>query len=540
MNHRLLLVAGDAAQRDALVRSLGACGATVRDCARIDDVPALLTSFRPSVVALLGATPAESDVARLHALCAPAAAALVLVTSWSDVAGVVRALSLGVSGQFPADLPAAELLRTLQELVGESTDDGRFAAARWHHGAATLARIHQLLSSKGGSGELVVRHAGRDSSVPYVDGAVASEAGAYPAMLRDALHSPAAQEPWEFQFLPASTTSTAPPAAITVQEPAPVRCLLVDDDPDMRFLYSRLLGRAGLKVETAPDGRKGYEIALRRAPDVILSDLMMPGVDGWGLLSLVRQDFHLRETPFFVLSCHVEKLDVLLAANGCFPKGTRVDQIAARLQQAAHNVDGVVAQAAQGVSVRGELRGVGIQHLLDGLARARVSGRLRVMDTWSYHEVSLSRGAVEHAVSAMGSQHQAGREALRWLLTLDQGQFDFERSDETSAPGGVPFHPLMDQLCDELNELWRTNAQHLLADNGFLQFNPTLLDAYLVNSAPVVQEVVRSLVHGVPPRHLLAADIYPPLLVDNVVDDLLRRSVATLVEDPVASMPVTL
>ncbi|HTR06076.1 MAG TPA: ATP-binding protein [Paraburkholderia sp.] len=77
--------------------------------------------------------------------------------------------------------------------------------------------------------------------------------------------------------------------------------LLVDDNADMRAYVGALLAPA-YRVELAADGVAALESARRVKPDLILSDVMMPRLDGFGLLAAVRNDGALRDVPFILLS----------------------------------------------------------------------------------------------------------------------------------------------------------------------------------------------------------------------------------------------
>ncbi|PVX72277.1 ATP-binding protein [Paraburkholderia unamae] len=79
------------------------------------------------------------------------------------------------------------------------------------------------------------------------------------------------------------------------------RVLLVDDNADMRAYVGSLLAPA-YRVEVAADGVAALEAARRATPDLILSDVMMPRLDGFGLLAAVRRDSALRDVPFILLS----------------------------------------------------------------------------------------------------------------------------------------------------------------------------------------------------------------------------------------------
>jgi PAS domain S-box-containing protein len=78
--------------------------------------------------------------------------------------------------------------------------------------------------------------------------------------------------------------------------------LVADDNADMRNYVERLLRASGYRVEAVTDGKKALAAARRLKPDLILSDVMMPELDGFGLLTAVRKDAELRDTPVLLLS----------------------------------------------------------------------------------------------------------------------------------------------------------------------------------------------------------------------------------------------
>ena len=80
------------------------------------------------------------------------------------------------------------------------------------------------------------------------------------------------------------------------------RVLVVDDNADMREYIARILRSRGWIVETAADGAAALAAVRRRAPDLVLSDVMMPGVDGFGLLRALRADPSTRDLSIVLLS----------------------------------------------------------------------------------------------------------------------------------------------------------------------------------------------------------------------------------------------
>ena len=80
------------------------------------------------------------------------------------------------------------------------------------------------------------------------------------------------------------------------------RVLLADDNADMRHYIERLLKAAGFRVDAHPDGAAALEAMRREPPHLVLSDVMMPKLDGFGLLAGVRADPALRDIPVLLLS----------------------------------------------------------------------------------------------------------------------------------------------------------------------------------------------------------------------------------------------
>ena len=91
------------------------------------------------------------------------------------------------------------------------------------------------------------------------------------------------------------------PAAPTDGERRP-RILLVDDSADLRAYISRLLSARGFEVETASDGYAALQALRDNSADLVVTDVMMPRLDGFGLLREIRGDAMLRELPVIMLS----------------------------------------------------------------------------------------------------------------------------------------------------------------------------------------------------------------------------------------------
>src|SRR4051794_34605540 len=85
--------------------------------------------------------------------------------------------------------------------------------------------------------------------------------------------------------------------------------LIAEDDEDIALILTRLLKRAGNTVLRAPDGAAALEMAVQNRPDVVLTDLGMPRMDGLELTRAIREHPELSETPIVMLSGHLHPGD---------------------------------------------------------------------------------------------------------------------------------------------------------------------------------------------------------------------------------------
>ena len=95
--------------------------------------------------------------------------------------------------------------------------------------------------------------------------------------------------------------SGADPAALT-DRAVPARVLVADDNADMREYLTRLLHTAGYQVVTVTDGRAALDAIRADPPDLVISDVMMPRLDGLGLVAALRADGRTAAVPVLLLS----------------------------------------------------------------------------------------------------------------------------------------------------------------------------------------------------------------------------------------------
>ncbi|HPG12486.1 MAG TPA: response regulator [Chitinophagaceae bacterium] len=86
--------------------------------------------------------------------------------------------------------------------------------------------------------------------------------------------------------------------------------LIIDDNEDIRDNTSEILSLGGYKTITAENGKKGVEAALAEKPDLIICDIMMPELDGYGVLHLLRKNPETESIPLIFLTAKAERSDM--------------------------------------------------------------------------------------------------------------------------------------------------------------------------------------------------------------------------------------
>lgn len=86
--------------------------------------------------------------------------------------------------------------------------------------------------------------------------------------------------------------------------------LVIDDNPEIRDNTAEILDLAGYKTLTAANGKEGVDLAIKEQPSVIVCDIMMPELDGYGVLHLLRKNPGTQNTPFIFLTAKTERSDL--------------------------------------------------------------------------------------------------------------------------------------------------------------------------------------------------------------------------------------
>jgi DNA-binding response OmpR family regulator len=129
----------------------------------------------------------------------------------------------------------------------------------------------------------------------------------------------------------------APPDAVVGEGRGNGACvLLVEDEEQLRRVMKDLLQREGYTVAEARDGIQALDEVDRHAPDVIILDLNLPGLDGYGVLAQLRSRPATREIPVMVLTAKGDEDNEVrvfeLGANDFVTKPFRARSLTARIE----------------------------------------------------------------------------------------------------------------------------------------------------------------------------------------------------------------
>ena len=119
----------------------------------------------------------------------------------------------------------------------------------------------------------------------------------------------------------ADAAADARPEAAGVGEDERDLVVVIDDEPAQRDLTTRFLLRQGFAVQTASDGPSGLALVRARKPQVVLLDVMMPGMDGWTVLRTLKEDPDTASIPVIMVSFVADPaLGASLGADAAVPK----------------------------------------------------------------------------------------------------------------------------------------------------------------------------------------------------------------------------
>lgn len=115
------------------------------------------------------------------------------------------------------------------------------------------------------------------------------------------------------------------------------KILIIDDNESVCSMLKRLLEQRGFKVFISNDGLQGVHVARQKKPDLIILDVMLPGMDGHKVCRMIKFDQQLKNIPVVILTSRNTEKDAELAkkcgADDFVVKATGTDKILAAVKK---------------------------------------------------------------------------------------------------------------------------------------------------------------------------------------------------------------
>jgi len=162
------------------------------------------------------------------------------------------------------------------------------------------------------------------------------------------------------------------------------RVVVADDDPGVTWFLSDLLRTAGCEVHEALDGITARDLSFRVQPELVVSDILMPGLDGFGLCRALKRDVALRDTPVILLSWKEDLLqrvrELGASAAAYMRKESDSRAVLARVREVLRPRARIEGRLRADGEVRGRLDGLSPRLLLDLVCTIRKDARVAVRD----------------------------------------------------------------------------------------------------------------------------------------------------------------
>jgi len=314
------------------------------------------------------------------------------------------------------------------------------------------------------------------------------------------------------------------------------RVVVADDDPGVVWFLADLLKTAGCVVHEAFDGQQALELAYKTSPDLVISDILMPKLDGFSLCRALRRDVALRDTPVILLSWKEDLLqrvrELGAGAAGYVRKESDTRAIIARVREALRVRGRIESRLREEGEVRGRLDGVSIRTLLEIVCATRPEARVSVRDATFLYEVEIRWGAPHRATRTDGEGNfLRGSKVLAHLLGVSAGRFTVTTS--TSPIEAELDGNLASQLAKPIARA--RAAMSVLTGPQMhavsrVRIDEEALSDYLKATPERARLVARRLANGAPPRELVACGSCEPALLDDLLCELSARGLVTGIE----------
>jgi DNA-binding response OmpR family regulator len=320
------------------------------------------------------------------------------------------------------------------------------------------------------------------------------------------------------------------------------RLVVADDDPAVVWFMSGLLKAVGVEVLEAHDGRRALAQTLDAWPDVVVSDVLMPKLDGFSLCHEIKRDVVVRDTPVILLSWKEDLLqrvrELGAGADGYLRKEAAASAVVERVREVLRPRARVEERIHAGGEVRGRLDGITPRLVLELSCREERDVRVSVRDAAFLFEAMVRRGQLVSVTrSSQDGSFARGADVLPSLLGVTAGRFVVQPD---GSPCRADLHGSLPELLKSAVEKARKSLNAVSAASlvrlARLELDRPLVEAYLASTPEPVAALLRRLLAGDKVKDLVLGGT-PSSLLETILSDFARRGAVLAAELDPASIP---
>jgi DNA-binding response OmpR family regulator len=539
-----VLVVGDEALADLL---MDGSGTHTFECERTADLALareLARAYAPDLVLL------DADLERSAEIAASLVddpltepVPIVVVGTFHAPEDEARFVALGVARSLTKPASGDAIRRACDDVLDQRED----RTMRVTLGEPTLEQLAERLAQEL-KGALVdgVEPAARSKRVPLGEGTevlgalwgaiarvqeiVAQKTGGAIRFVGGAPEGAIALAPWLHQDLPGADRVAMRGRGVGADVRLRGRRVVVaDDDPGVTWFLSDLLRTAGCEVHEALDGITARDLAFRVQPELVVSDILMPGLDGFALCRALKRDVALRDTPVILLSWKEDLLqrvrELGASAAAYMRKESDSRAVLARVREVLRPRARIEARLSAQGEVRGRLDELSPRLLLDLVCSIRKDARVSVRDATSLNEIEIRGGSPRRATrTASDGGHQGGEAALARVLGIGAGRFVVSSNTDAvrSEMSGTLQELLARPVAAARGALFATTGARVM-DVDRILLDSVVLEEYLAATPDPARTLLRQLAQGASPRQMVVDGAVSPSLMEDVLGDLAAR-----------------
>lgn len=302
--------------------------------------------------------------------------------------------------------------------------------------------------------------------------------------------------------------------------------VVADDDPAVAWFLSGLFRAAGAEAFEAHDGTRALELVREKWPDLVVSDILMPGLDGFSLCREIKRDIVLADTPVILLSWKEDLLqrvrELGVEADGYLRKEAKASVVVQRVREVLLPRARVETRMSSNGEARGRLDGLTPRLVLE-LATKRVgNARATIRDAGFLYEAHIRGGRLRSVTrTALDGRAERGERALSALLGVRAGRFAIQPdASECPADWSADLREVLGPTIERARAAYRALAD--LGRVGRVDIDVNAFEPYAVATPEPAREIVRRLAEGTSPESLIASGI-ASRLVESILGDVVRH-----------------